>query len=114
MALDKLKYTYQDPAKVSELNVDDVLNVTNTINTNTINNDTINANTINTNTINSKVQIISSVSSSVSLTVKGAVSSAADLQQWQNSAGISLNSIDASGNMTKGDGDQIVLSSQIF
>jgi hypothetical protein len=37
-----------------------------------------------------------------------------DIQQWQNPAGTALSKIDAAGNFTKGDGDQIVLASQIF
>jgi hypothetical protein len=69
MALDKLKYTYQDPAKVSELNVDDVLNVTNTINTTTI---------------NSKAEIISPIGSNVALTLKSASNANYDLQQFKN------------------------------
>jgi hypothetical protein len=76
MALDKLKYTYLDPLKVSELNVDDVLNVNNTINTNNIN-------------------------------ISGVISSAQNTQSLQNY-------FDTAGNLIKGDGDQIVLASQIF
>jgi hypothetical protein len=82
MALDKLKYTYQDPAKVSQLNVDNVLNV----------------NTANVTTVNSIAAVISPTSSNVGLTVKGSISQAADLQQWQNSAGTVLSKIDSSGN----------------
>jgi hypothetical protein len=38
----------------------------------------------------------------------------ADLQQWQNSSSTVLSAIDTAGNFTKGDGDQLVLASQIF
>jgi hypothetical protein len=246
MALDKLKYTYQDPAKVSELNIDDVLNVTNTINTTTVNTSTLNANTVTTggfsvtgtsalgaitatgmnisgtmvaangtgstlrfnqftaNTLNNApVQIQSGTSAQLPLfirasngstatitaatangttsvvytavasafvvgqtvTITGVVSTGntgatagtgfnltnalitaasatsftatapanltdtytsdgtatiqlttnlPDIQQWQNPAGTALSKIDAAGNFTKGDGDQIVLASQIF
>ena len=37
-----------------------------------------------------------------------------DMTQWWNSSGTVLSKIDSAGNFSKGDGDQIVLSSQIF
>jgi hypothetical protein len=90
MALDKLKYTYQDPARVSELNVDNVLNVTNTINTGNIN----------VTNINAKSETISPTSSIVGLTIKGAISQTTDLQQWQNNSGTVLSKIDSLGNFS--------------
>jgi hypothetical protein len=38
----------------------------------------------------------------------------ANLQEWQNGSGTLLSAIDKAGNLTKGDGDQLVLASQIF
>ena len=101
MALDKLKYTYQDPAKVSELNVDDVLNVTNTINTTTINSSSINVNNgIVVNSVSSKIETISPIASNVGLTIKGATAQTANLQEWQNSVGTAIAKIDNLGNLT--------------
>ena len=90
MALNKATYTYLDPLKVSELNVDDTLNVTNTINTTAVN----------TNSVNSKSETISPIASNVGLTVKGAVLQSANLQEWQNSSGIAIAKIDSLGNLT--------------
>jgi len=84
MALDKLKYTYQDPAKVSELNVDDVLNVTNTINTTTV---------------NSKAGIIFPDATNVGLTLKSASLPNLDLVQIQDNAGVTRTSINSAGNI---------------
>lgn len=84
MALDKLKYTYQDPAKVSELNVDDVLNVTNTINTTTL---------------NSKAEIISPTTSNIGLILKGAALPNSDLMQLQDSTSILRGGINSAGHM---------------
>jgi hypothetical protein len=94
MALDKLKYTYQDPAKVSELNVDDVLNVTNTINTTNIN----------TTNVNSKSQIISPVASSIGLTLKSATLPNSDLMQLQDNVGSIKFGINSAGNIYSGTG----------
>jgi hypothetical protein len=87
MALDKLKYTYQDPARVSELNVDDILNVTNTINTTTV---------------NSKAEVISPTTSNVGLTLKGASFPNYDLVQIQDSTSTLRGGINSAGNLYLG------------
>jgi len=90
MALDKLKYTYQDPSKVSQLNVDDVLNVTNTINTTTLN----------TTTVNSKAEVISpAIGTSIALTTKPNNQQTSDLIQNQNLLGTPASGINAAGHM---------------
>jgi hypothetical protein len=48
------------------------------------------------------------------LIVKSFAAQTANLQEWQNSSGTILSAIDISGNLTKGDGDQLVLAGQIF
>jgi len=58
--------------------------------------------------------ITSQTTGTVGLVVKGAASQTANLQEWQNSSGTLLSAIDKAGNLTKGDGDQLVLASQIF
>jgi len=80
MALDKLKYTYLDPFKVSELNVDDVLNVTNTINTTTVNTSTLNANTVTTggfsvtgNSTTGAISATGAISTTGNLTITGSL-----------------------------------------
>ena len=47
-----------------------------------------------------KVFVLNDIASNVGLIVKGAASQTADLQQWQNSAGTVLASINASGDLT--------------
>ena len=90
MALDKLKYTYQDPARVSELNVDGTLNVTNTINTATLN----------TTTVNSKAEVISpAIGTSIALTTKPNNQQTSDLIQNQNLLGTPVSGINAAGHM---------------
>jgi hypothetical protein len=83
MALDKLKYTYQDPARVSQLNVDNVLNV----------------NTANVTTVNSKAQIISPDSTNVGLTLISPALAISDLQQFRNSSNTITSGINAAGQM---------------
>jgi len=92
MALDKLKYTYQDPSKVSQLNVDDVLNVTNTINTTTLN----------TTTVNSKAEVISPTASNVGLTLRSSDTPSTDLQQFRSSSNTLNSGINAAGQMYVG------------
>jgi hypothetical protein len=89
MALDKLKYTYQDPARVSELNVDGTLNVTNTINTTTLN----------TTTVNSKAEVISPTASNVGLTLRSSDTPSTDLQQFRSSSNVLNSGINAAGQM---------------
>ena len=48
------------------------------------------------------------------LVVQSAASQTASMQQWQNNSGTILSAVDTAGNFTKGDGDQLVLSAQIF
>ena len=48
------------------------------------------------------------------LVIKGLASQTANLLEVQDSVGAPLSAIDPAGNFTKGDGDQIVLASQIF
>jgi hypothetical protein len=82
MALDKLKYTYQDPSKVSQLNVDDVLNVTNTINTATS---------------NSKASIISPDATNVGLTLRSPALPIFDLQQSRSSSNVITSGLNPAG-----------------
>jgi len=119
MALDKLKYTYQDPAKISELNVDDVLNVSNTININGVTSSA--QGTTGTQGIqgiqgffDTSPIVYPTTSASVGFAVQGLIGQSGKLTEWRNSAGVALSAIDTVGNLTKGDGDQIVLASQIF
>jgi hypothetical protein len=86
MALDKLKYTYQDPAKVSELNVDNVLNV----------------NTTNATTVNSKAEVISPTASNVGLTLRSSDTPSTDLQQFRSSSNVLNSSINSAGQMSIG------------
>jgi len=83
MALDKLKYTYQDPARVSELNVDGTLNV----------------NTTNATTVNSKAEIISPDATNVGLTLRSPALPASDLQQFRTSSNTVTSGINAAGQM---------------
>lgn len=53
-------------------------------------------------------------SSSVGIAIQGLTGQTARLIEWRSPTGTPLNAIDTAGNMTKGDGDQIVLASQIF
>jgi hypothetical protein len=48
------------------------------------------------------------------IVARGASGQTANLQEWQDSSGTLLSAIDKAGNLTKGDGDQLVLASQIF
>ena len=94
MALDKLKYTYQDPARVSELNVDNILNV----------------NTTNATTVNSKAEVISPTTSNIGLIIKSADIANSDLQQFKNSSNIITSGVNAAGQMYIG-GTSVALSS---
>ena len=94
MALDKLKYTYQDPARVSQLTVDNVLNV----------------NTTNATTVNSKAQIISPDSTNVGLTLRSPESTISDLQQFRNSSNTITSGVNAAGQMYIG-GTSVALQS---
>jgi hypothetical protein len=51
---------------------------------------------------------------SATVRVLGAASQTANLQEWKNSSNTLLSAIDIAGNFTKGDGDQMILASQIF
>jgi len=51
---------------------------------------------------------------SVGFAVQGLSGQTGRLTEWRNSSGTPLSGIDTVGNLTKGDGDQIVLASQIF
>ena len=86
MALDKLKYTYQDPAKVSQLNVDEVLNV----------------NTANATTVNSKAEVISPTALNVGLTLRSSDTPSTDLQQFRSSSNVLNSSINSAGQMSIG------------
>ena len=50
----------------------------------------------------------------VGFTIQGLTGQTARLIEWRSPTGSVLSGIDAAGNLTKGDGDQIVLASQIF
>jgi len=53
-------------------------------------------------------------SASVGFAVQGLTGQTGRLIEWRNPTGTALSGIDSVGNLTKGDGDQIVLASQIF
>jgi hypothetical protein len=57
--------------------------------------------------------VYSTTSASVGFTVQGLTGQTGRLTEWKIGA-TTLSAIDTAGNITKGDGDQIVLASQIF
>ena len=50
----------------------------------------------------------------VPITSRGFASQTANLQEWQDNSGTILSAVDKAGNLTKGDGDQLVLAGQIY
>jgi hypothetical protein len=50
----------------------------------------------------------------IGIVVRGVAAQTANLQEWQNSSGTILSAVDKAGNLTKGDGDQLVLAGQIY
>ena len=63
---------------------------------------------------NAALSIRSFSTSTAGIVVQGRASQTGNLQEWQDSSGTILLAVDKTGNLTKGDGDQLVLAGQIY
>lgn len=58
--------------------------------------------------------VFSAGPAAIGFAVQGLTGQTARLIEWRNPSGVALGGIDAAGNLTKGDGDQIILANQVF